>query len=102
MINIASIMPKMKLYLFICFIALLINLVAYVMSFAINGNANLASFVGNSVGSFFPVIDIVSIAFLGFPFELLSLFLLFSGVLTAIKIWILAEIIASHIPTVNV
>jgi len=98
----AQIMPKMKTYLFICFISIMINMIAFVMSFAINGNASLASFIGSGVGAFFPIVDIVSVAFMGFPVELLAMFVLFTGVMSAIKIWILAEIIASHVPTVNV
>lgn len=98
----ASIIPKMKNFLFISFISMLINIVAFVMSFAINGNANIENFIAQAGTSFLPFADIVSLVFLGFPAEVLALFGILAVVFGALKIWLLAEVIASHVPTVNV
>lgn len=98
----ADIMPKMRSFLFLSFISLLFNLIAFVMSFAINGSATLGSFIGQAVTSFLPFVDIVSLAFLGFPWEIMALFGILTGIISAVKLWLLIEVVASHVPTVNV
>lgn len=98
----ASIIPKLKLFLFVSFIGMLINIMAFVMSFAMNGSANIDNFIAQVGTSFLPFVDIVSLVFLGFPVEVFAIFTVISIITGAIKVVMLETIIASHIPTVNV
>jgi hypothetical protein len=119
----ASIIPKLKLFIFLSMISLLINIsaccVAYISSEPVltdftqtsnenldiipeNSNITATNFLVATGTSFIPFVDIISLAFLNLDF-ITSIFIgLILGLLGAIKLVLIASIIASYIPFVNV
>jgi hypothetical protein len=65
-------------------------------------NFSIANLLSNVGTSFTPLTSFIPLALTGYPPEAIAIIGIFTGIITGIQIYIIAEIIASHIPLVDV
>lgn len=98
----ADVTPKIKTYLFISLICLLINLGVYITSLVSSPNNALNGFILSTMTSFLPFFDIVSMAFLNLPSDIFIMMGIILGIFGFLKAYFLVVIIANFIPLVDV
>jgi len=92
----SDITPKIKLYIFISIIHLIINIGVILYKMIISNGFSLSDIVfsASALGtSFIPFVDIISFLFLGLPGEVLGLIVLFTGLLSAVQSVLIAMMI---------
>jgi hypothetical protein len=65
-------------------------------------NFSILGLIGGIGGAFVPLVSFASVVLTGFPIEISAFIGIFTGLISGIQIYIIVEVIASHIPTVNV
>lgn len=99
----SDITPKLKLYIFLSLIKLIINLGGIFYTVISTNVLNVGQVVIGVVGlgtSFIPFVDLISFALMGLPTEILALIGIFTGLLSAIQTVILAMMILQVIHNV--
>lgn len=92
----SDISPKIKFYIFLSLIKLIINLGGILYNFISNNSIDVGQIIIGSVGlgtSFIPFVDLISFALMGLPVEILALIGLFTGILSAVQTIFLAMMI---------
>lgn len=94
----ADVTSKVKMFLFLAFISLLIN-----VSIAIFKEPfDLSSVLVMGVTAFIPFADVIGVAFLNLPVEMMAIMLIITGIMSALKIFYLAIMVINILPTFNV
>lgn len=94
----ADLLPKVKLYVFLSIFQIFINIGIFFASLKFD----LIGLFGMVGSSFIPLVGFVSLALSGFPVEAVTFIGIFTGLISGFQIYIIAEIIISHIPFLNV
>lgn len=94
----AQITPKIKMFIFVCFISVAINMSACMISWGMSNDINLGSFVTSGATSFLPFVDLVSLSFLNFSGDIYMLFAIITIVLGAIKLALILLAVLSALP----
>jgi hypothetical protein len=63
---------------------------------------NILGFLATISFSFAPFVSFISLAFSGLPLEALAFIGIFTGLISGLQLYLIIEIIASHVPTVNI
>jgi hypothetical protein len=92
----SDVMPKVKLYIFISIISLIVN-IGVILFTMINSNSNdISSIVISGTGiitAFIPFVSIISFALIGLPLPIFTLITLFTTILSTVQTLIIAFII---------
>lgn len=84
----SDVLPKIKLYLFISVIQLIMNLAVFVVTWASSttGNINMLVLGSSEVGgAFIPFISLIPLAVIGFPVELSLIIGIVTGIFSALQ-----------------
>jgi hypothetical protein len=87
----SDILPKFKLYLFICFISFLCNLSVFFYKGIVNvSGIGLIDFAGISIGSFVPFVNLTMFIGINIPIEIYSGMIAILIVLSGIQTFLVA------------
>ena len=89
----SDILPKFKLYLFICFISFLINLSVLVLKGLTSTNVaglGLIDFAGMVIGSFVPFVNLTILIGLNIPLEITAFIGSIMTVMSGVQVFIIA------------
>lgn len=100
----ADINPKLKMYIFLCTIAVFLNLGFNIMKMAYANSLDIIGLLAGFITAFIPFASTITLTFsLSLvPIEVIALVGIITGIISAIQAWLLIEIIVSHIPFVDV
>lgn len=95
----ADVLPKMKMYIFLTLILVLINVAVFISKQSINIGDLIVS-IGTS---FIPFAGIIALLVFpsGLPVEFIALASVIIGIFSGIVTYLLVEIVYSHFPTVD-
>jgi hypothetical protein len=100
-------MPKLKLFLFLSIFQIIINIASWLNNI-VNDNLyypysfDLLSLFTNIGTAFIPFISMITLVFSNMDVVALAFILIFTGLISGIQAYLIIEIVASHVPTVNV
>jgi hypothetical protein len=97
-------MPKLKLYVFLSIFQILLNLGVFLMNCINNNSLDLLTFFGTVGTSFIPFSSLFPLLFTGLDIDVTALAFIgiFTGIISGLQTYLIAEIILSHIPLVDV
>jgi hypothetical protein len=98
----SDVMPKVKLWLFLSIVSLLINIGAFCVSAISNTGVSFGSFIGSALTSFIPFVDLINLAFLNLPTEIMIIVGIATGIISILKAYLLIVIIFNFFPTIDV
>lgn len=93
----ADILPKLKLFLFLSIIQLVINLGISIAS----GAFDIIGWAGMIGGAFVPFVSMIGLVFSGFPVEVNAIFLAIIGIISGLQAYMVGTTIWSLIPFVD-
>jgi hypothetical protein len=94
----SDILPKIKLYILLSIINLIINLGTICFKLITTSTlefSSIALIIADIGGSFVPFVSLVSIALMGLPTEVFALIGIFTGIISAVQTFIIAMMILS-------
>jgi len=92
----ADVIPKLKMYVFISIIQLLINLVALIFSSGISAISSITT----TITAFIPFIGLLNLAFLGIPTEAFVIIGLITGLFSVIQTFIILVVIGGFMSNI--
>jgi hypothetical protein len=93
----ADILPKLKLFLYLSILQLIINLGISMAS----GSFDIVGWAGMIGGAFIPFVSMISLVFSGFPVEVNAIFLAIIGIISGLQTYMVGTTIWSLIPFVD-
>jgi hypothetical protein len=94
----ADALPKVKMWIFLSLFKLIINISVTLSS----GKIDLLGIFSSIGGAFVPFVELIGVATSGLPIEVIAFIAVFTSIISAIQLYLIAVIIANFIPTVNV
>lgn len=95
-------MPKLKLFLFLAVFQIFINIACFLNNSINTNTLNVLSLIGGVGISFIPFVSLLQLVFTNLTPEGLAFIGIFTGIISALQTYLLAEIILSHLPLVDV
>lgn len=93
----SDLLPKMKLFMFLSVIQLIINFGIAISS----GKFDIVGWAGMIGAAFIPFVSMVSLIYSGFPIEINAIFLAIVGIIAGLQTYMVGSTIWSLIPFVN-
>ena len=100
----ASVLPKFYLYMFFSIISIIVN-IGYTLTNMVTTNTfNLLALLSGFGTGFAPFSSLLLLAFTfeGMPIEVIAGVGVLTTVISVVQAYLIIEIIANHVPTVNV
>lgn len=94
----ADALPKVKMWIFLSTFKLIINISVILSS----GKTDLLGLFSSIGGAFVPFVELIGVATSGLPVEVIGFIAVFTGIISAIQLYLIIVIIANFVPTINV
>lgn len=94
-------MPKVRLFIFLSIFQLFINISIFLYSSLINNTIDLLGLFAQVGSAFIPLISFAPLALSGVTIEVIVFIGIFTGIVSVLQLYLIAEVILAHLPTVN-
>lgn len=95
-------MPKFKFFVFLSVIQIFFNLASFLNTSINNNTFDLLTLFSGIGISFVPFVSLIQLVFSNMDVFALAFIGIFTGMISAFQTYLIAEIVLSHLPTVNV